>query len=303
MELPTIYGKTFADLSRPKLVAGYLVPFLAVAWFFGLALSENDLAEPGTTVAEQEAALYAAFMPVAFFWAVGIPVLVVAGILSANTLAREAERGSLRMLLSKPVSRWKFLLGTYASVVTYTGLVALANVLLAASLLVEMSDVSPAAVEGGIVEPLAGNLLFALFGACVVAAVGLCLAVFTRNRLQTALGALVVPALYFAFFPIRLLSGAVYDDYALYLLDVNYHFGNAFVYVHEAVGGEFDVRTQAGLAIWTGVYELPEEGAEELPASLEPVGNVSMEASVALLALLAVACLAAALYRFQRMDV
>lgn len=303
MELPTIYGKTFADLSKPKLIAGYLVPFLSVAWFFGLALSENDLEDAGATVAEQEAALFSAFMPVAFFWAVGIPVLVVAAILSANTLGKEAERGSLRMLLSKPVSRWKFLIGTFGAIVTYTGLVALANVLLAAAVVVRMSGVSAAAVEHAVFDPLVGHLVYALFGACVVASVGICLAVFTKNRLQTALGALVVPALYFAFFPIRILSGAVYDDYALYLLDVNYHFGNAFVYIHETVGGEFDVETQVALAVWTGVYELPEGDAEQLPESLDPVGNVSMEGSVALLALLAVGCLVAALYRFHRMDV
>lgn len=305
-EALTVFWKTFADLSSPKLLAGYFVPFLSVAWFLGLVFAENEIAADTAPLAQQETELFASFAVVSYFWAAGIPVLALAAVLCANTIAKEAELGTLRILLSKPVSRWAVFLGAFAAVVAYSVLVALTSLLASAVLLVVMSDVAPAAISAGVFGAMAGNLAFALLGGSVVAAVGLSLAVVTRNRLRTALGALVVPALYFAFLPIRIFSGDVYEDYHLYLLDVNYHFGNAFVFVHEAVGDEFGVKAQMMIAPWSGVYEMPESGAsgeQPLTASLDTVGHVSMEASVLLLAVLAVGAFAAGLYRFQRMDV
>jgi ABC-type transport system involved in multi-copper enzyme maturation permease subunit len=302
----TVLGKTFADLSSPKLLAGYFVPFLTVAWFLGLVFADAEISGGTAPLAQQETELFASFAVISYFWAAGIPVLALGAVLCANAIAKEAERGTLRILLSKPVSRWEVFLGTFAAVVAYSVLVSLTSLLLSAVLLVVMSDVDPAVIPEGVFAAMPGNLAFALLGSSVVTAVGLSLAVFTRRRLRTALGALVLPALYFAFLPIRIFSGDTYEDYHLYLLDVNYHFGNAFVFVHEAVGDEFGVKAQTMISIWSGVYEMPESGAnaeQPLTASLDPVGHVSMEASFLLLALLAVGTVAAGLYRFERMDV
>jgi ABC-2 type transport system permease protein len=303
MQLPTLFRKTFGDLSNPKLLAGYLVPFLTVAWFFGLILADSEFSGGTAPLAQQQGKLFAHFLWLSFFWGAGIPVLAITAVLGANTIAKEAQLGTLRILLSKPVSRWKVLLGSYAAVVAYAGLTALASLLLVGSVVVAMAGVSPEAVGGGIFGTLLGSVLFGTFAAAVVAAVGFALAVYTRNRLQTALGALVVPAFYFAFFPIRLLAESRYEDYGLYLLDVSYHFGNAFVYIQEAVGTDIGLRAQMELAIWTGVYEFPEEEPEGFPESLDVVGHVPQEVSVLLLAGIGVVALVVALYRFQQIDV
>ena len=112
-----------------------------------------------------------------------------------------------------------------------------------------------------------------------------------------------MPALYFAFIAVRIFASEMYEDYALYLLDVNYHFGHVFVAIHDAVGVEPGIQAQLNLASLTGVYAVPEEEPETVPESLELVEHVPLEVSVLLLALLGVGALAVSLYRFQRMDV
>lgn len=302
MRFLTIYWKTLADLSNPKLLAGYFVPFLTLAAFLALGLTNDELSG-SVSIAQQETELFGSFMVMSFILAAGIPFLALAAVISANTLAKEAEQGTLRILLSKPTRRWEVLLGTFGAVVTYSGLVALASLLLSAILLVEMGDISTTAISAGIFAPMPGSITFAVFGTSVVTAVGLALAVFTQNQLRSALGALVVPILYFAFLPIRIFSGEMYEDYFLYLLDVNYHFGNVFVLIHETIGEGFGVETQEKIALWTGVYELPEGEPYQHLESLETVGLVPMEVSVLLLLLLAITPIAGAVYRFQQMDV
>lgn len=303
MRAQTVFGKTLADAASPKLLVAYTLPFLTITGFLALALGENEFTEGAVALATQETELFSSFLVITFVLAAGIPFLALTAVLAATTLGNETETGALRILLSKPVRRSEVFVGTFVAVVAYSGLVALASLLVSGILLVEFSGVSTAAISEGIVAAMPGNVAFALFGACVVTALGLMLAVVTQDKLRTALGALTVPTLYFAFLPVRLFSVSFYEDYFFYLFDVNYHFGNAFVFFHETFGGDLPVEAQAVLSPWTGVYDIPSGEMEELPASLDTVGHVPMEASVVLLALLAVGSLALGIYRFERMDV
>lgn len=298
-----ILRKTFADFSKPLVLVGYFAVFLGVLFFLALGFA-NDQAENVATLplAQQEAMLREAFLPLAFLWGAGIPILLLGAVLGASSLAKEAEHGTLRILLSKPVRRWEVLLGTAGAIVAFLLLVGLASLLTTGLALYEFSGISAAALRGGVFDVLPASLAFTLLVAVVVASVGVALGVFTANRLRTGLGALVLPALYFVFFPVRALSSGIYEDYHLYLVDVNYHFGNAFVVIHETVGGGLDAEAQAALAVFTGVYDAEQAGAEELPASLDYVGHVPPTASLAALLLGSLALFLLAGYRFQRMD-
>jgi ABC-2 type transport system permease protein len=307
MRLLTVSGKTFTDLSDPKLLAAYFAPFVTVAGFFGIAMTDGAVEMSGAQapLVRQEIELFSTFALISYFW-VGLWLLALTCVLCANTFAKEAEQGTLQILLTKPVSRWQVLLGNFLAIVGFATFVGLASLLVWASVLFSMSGLSAAAIPGGIGAAFMSSATFLLFATAVVTAVGMLVAVVTKSRLRTALGTLLFPILYFAYFPIRIFSGEYYEDYALYLLDVNYHFGNAFVVVHELVGGELPVETQALLSLWSGVYETPAGGPnldQQLPDTLELTGHVPPELSVALLSALALVSLSAAVYRFGRMDI
>jgi len=303
-----ISRKTLGDLSNPKLLAAFFVPFLAVGGFLALATADNEIPEDVATLPlhAQELQLAGAFAPLSYIWGAGVPVLVLGAVLAAMTLATEAEHGTLRILLSKPIRRWEVVVGVFGAITLFSFLLAVACLLLVALLLFQFADASPGAL-GGIFGLMPGNLAYALFVSVVIAAVGTVLSVVTRNRVRTLLGGLVFPVFYFVFLPVRVIAGDFYRDYALYLVDINYHFGNAFVFLHERVGDGFTPEMQATLAVWTGVYD-PRDAAFDpllggLPPSLEPVGHVPQVVSLGVLAALAVGAFAFAVHRFQRMDV
>lgn len=308
MRAPVIFRKTLGDVSNPKILTAYLVPFLLVGGFLALGLS-SDLPDgfAALPLGRQEAELTGTFAAVSFFWGAGIPVLALGGILSANTLAKEAEKGTLRILLSKPIRRWEVVVGMFGAVLVYSFLVAAAGMLLLAVAFRVTMDADPTALDGVVLRTMPGNLAFALFVSVVAAATGTALAVFTRSRLRTALLVLLLPLFYFAFLPIRALAGESYEDYHLYLADVNYHFGNVFVVVHDAAGTGFTPETQASLAAWTGVYDAQSAAYDPmlggLPTTLELAGHVPAVASLAGLLVGSLGLFVAAVYRFERVDV
>lgn len=306
MRFHLILRKTVADLARPLVLFGYFLVFGSVLFFLALGFANNDLENVADMpLAQQEAEFYRAFLGMSLLWAGSIPLMLLGAVASATSIAKEAEQGTLGILLSKPVRRWEVLLGTFGAVVGFVLFVGITSLLLAGLALYEFSETSAAALGEGLFGALPGLLAFVLLLAIAVGSLGVALAVRTRNRLQTGLGTLLVPALYFAFFPIRALAGASYEDYYLYLIDVNYHFGNGFVVLVEALNGEFDVETQATLTPLTGVYDAEQAEAEpeNLPESLDLAGHVDPVVSLLAIVLISAGLLAYATYRFQRMDV
>lgn len=298
-----IYRKTLGDLSVPKAILTYLLVFASVLWFLLLGFTNNEIpdAVADLPLAEQELELLTAYVPLAWLWGVGIGLLVAGSLFVALTLATEADRGTLDLLLSKPVRRWEVLLAMFLANLTFLFGVGVASLLIVAAFLYRMGGFSAAALGGGVFAVLPATLLYTLVVCTLVTAVGMAASVATRNRLQTAALTTVVPALFFVLFVARLVPGAIYEDYSLYLVDVSYHLGNIYVLLLEAVGDSMPVELQAAIGFWAGVYELPAEGPPDGP--LELVGYVDPAVSLSLCLLVTAGLFGVALVQFQRLDV
>jgi len=298
-----IYRKTLGDLSDPKSLVTYLVAFTVVLFFLSLGFMNEVPAEVATLpLTEQEVELLAVYTSLSWFWGVGLGLLTAGSLFVALTLATEAERGTLDLVLSKPVQRWTVLLAVLLANVTFLFAVGVAGLLLSAVALYEMGGFSAAALGRGVFDVLPAMLVYTLAICVLVAAVGTASSVVTRNRLQTAALTAVIPVLFFAMFVARAFPGSIYEDYSLYLIDMSYHLGNVYVLLLDTIGDPLPVEVQAQLGFWTGVYELPAE-QESLPESLELIGYVDPAVSLALYLALVVGSLAFALVRFQRLDI
>lgn len=294
--------------ASPKLLVTFFVPYLGLATLLAIALVGDADVGASTPLRGQEQLLTAAYAQVSFIWALGIPAMVLTAVLAASAIARESETGTFRILLSKPVRRWEVLLGKFAAVYAFTVVVMVASMLLAASLLYLFSGTHETAIAGGLGGLLLGNFVYALLAAFAVAAVATTLAVVTGSRLETALVSLLIPALLFAFWFVRELTGGrgVYSDAHLHLLDVNYHFGNAFVLVHDAVGTDFSPATQESLAAITGAYDAHRAFDPILEATATTIpltGTVAPAISTGALLLGPLALLLGAAVYFERTDV
>lgn len=303
-----VMRKTLADLATPKALLLFLVPYAGLTAFISMAITNDvaaDLAMAPLRV--QEVALTDAFSGVAFVWAAGIPMMALVGVQAARAVASEAERGTLGILLSKPIRRREILLGKVAAIVLFSAVAMLAGLAIAAVAVYYFAGASAAAIGGGIFSVFPGHFAYAIYVALVLGAVGTFFAVLTRRRMWTALASLVVPALFFAFVFVRSVAGPLYEQYMLYVVDVSYHFGNAFVFVHGLTGTAFSPTTQVSLDTYTGVYDTAGTGMDPLvggmSSSVPLAGYVPPAVSFVVLLGLSLGLLAAALYRFDRADI
>jgi ABC-2 type transport system permease protein len=295
----TVFRKTVADLANPKVLAAYLVVFGSVGTF--LAFGFGTSIEEAPTLAAQETALLSLFLPLSYFWSAGLPLLALGAVFGALTLAAEAEQGSLRILLSKPVRRWKVLAGTVTAMTVYLWLVGLTSVLYGGSVAFVYSGLGAEALGVAVLGALPGMAVYLLFVSAFVSAVAVALAVFTTDRLQTALAGLLPAVLFLGCWMTRAITPSTYEEYSLYFVDPGYHLGHVFLLAHEATGTSLPTPVRVDVGFWTGIYELPAED-EPMPESLELAGYVAPEVSAALLAGIAAVLLAGAVVRFQRMD-
>lgn len=298
-----IYRKTLGDLSNPKAIVTYLLVFLGVIFFLGVGFANNEIPDSvaNLPLAEQELELLSAALPLLWLWGVGIGLLAAGSLFVTLSLATEAERGTLDLLLSKPVRRWKVLTAMFLANVTFLFGVGIASLLLVVVVVYQMGGFSAAAL-GGLSDVLPALILYTLFVCTLINSVGMAASVITRNRLQTAALTAVVPILFFVLFVVRLFPGDIYEDYSLYLIDMSYHFGNVYVLILEAVGDPLSVELQRQLGFWAGVYDVSDT-QEPVDGSLELVGYVDPIGSLALCLVLIVGLLVLALVRFQRLDV
>jgi ABC-2 type transport system permease protein len=298
-----IYRKTLGDLSEPKSLVTYLVTFTVVLFFLSIGFTNDMPAEVATLpLTEQGVELLAVYASLSYFWGVGLGLLTAGSLFVALTLATEAERGTLDLVLSKPVQRWRVLLAVLLANVTFLFAVGVTGLLLSAVALYEMGGFSAAALGRGVFDVLPAMLLYTLAICVLIVAVGMASSVVTRNRLQTAALTAVIPVLFFAMFVTRAFPGSIYEDYSLYLIDVSYHLGNVYVLLLNTISGPLPADVQVRVGFWTGVYELPAE-QESLPESLELIGYVDPGVSLVLYLSVVVGLLALAGVRFQRLDI
>lgn len=300
--------KTIRDCSRPKLLLAFLVPYLGLTVLLSLGFTAGVRDDIHTApLFTQEQVLLELYSQLAFVWLVTFPMVFVA-ILSAVIIAGEAEKGTLVILLSKPVRRWEPLLGKVVGIFLYGTLVMVAGLLIGATTIYVLSGVSADALSASIISLLPGAIVYAAFVCAFVTAVGTVVAVLTQSRLKTAILTALVPVLFFAFIFVRLLPvGDLYEDFFLYLVDLNYHFGNVYVAIQSGVGVDFNPATEQSFDFVSGVYDVG--GAWEDPlldgmASTVPLaGHVPTVVSSLMILVLSVVFLAAAVYRFENMDI
>ncbi len=266
MRFQVVMAKTIGDLmSVPRtvaLVAGGMVPTV----IFSLVWRETFQA--GTMSLEMETSLLVGFfIIISFLWIAGVYLIyLVIGTSGLELVDRERDKGTLLLMVSKPISRSQFLLGKFLALVLTTlllqAIILLGSVLVLWGLLGLDPDIVAA-----LLSLLPWIFLFSLFVILAFASLSIALSTLVTSYLaRNAILMVIVAIVFAAGLGLRVQWPDIYEDYRLYYVDVSYNLGNTYVpLMDQAEAGRMLPVFQAWLGITTGAYRA---GTEVLLAAL-----------------------------------
>ncbi len=319
MRFHVVMAKTIEDLMGLRRTVALLIGGLAPAVFFPMVVWRETF-QAGTMSLEMETSfLVGYFILFSFLWMAGFYLAyMVVGTSGLNLVDREREKGTLLLMVSKPISRTQFLLGKFLALVLTTllleAIVLLGSVILFWGLLGLDPDIVAA-----LLNVLPWIFLFSLLVTLVFASLSIAISTLVSNDVVRGVILMVIVAAVFAVGPMwRTVWPNTYEGYSIYYVDGSYNLGNAYVLLLDRVEtGRMTPESQAWLGITTGAYKAGTEvllaailGGEAfdldigaMPSSLERTAHLSPTLSIALLLMVTVGAFGVANLALNRKEV
>lgn len=250
-----VMERTIRELMSLRRMAVIIIVGLLPAAFLSLLM--RGMFKAGDLSLEMQTHLLLGYFMILYFMMamayLGYFVVATSG---QELVAKEEEKGTLLLMVSKPISRFQFLLGKFLALVLTTLLLGL--IVLLGSILVLRSMVG---LDIDTVGTMLGLVPW-IFLLCVItvlffAAVSMALsALIKSNTIRGILMMLIVALILGAGSGIRMMYPNVYEGYGFYLFDGGYHLGNSYLFLLDQVkGSRMTPQTQVMLGAVTGTYK------------------------------------------------
>jgi ABC-type transport system involved in multi-copper enzyme maturation permease subunit len=195
-------------------------------------------------------------LPFLYLWTAGAIYVTFVGGQSAGLIADEVDRGTMLILVSKPISRVQIFLGKFLAVLLFGALMSVISIYTLGWLIVWL-------LSGNIDHFLAMLpflnffVLFSFFLDLIFVSIAMALSsIMKKGKKVGGIIILIVIMTYFGFFMIRMASMDTYTKYYLYYVDIGYHLGNVFVFLNSTFNIFPNSSTwQMFFSLFTGVYQ------------------------------------------------
>lgn len=251
-----VYTRTLRSLMGMRRTIIMYALGLWPSWFFPLVIWQR-LFESGNMSLDMETSFIAGyFVLMSFLWIAGFFLAyLLVGSSGLAMISSEQDRGTLLLMVSKPISRTHLLLGKFAGLFTAALIYEASMLLTSVALLTLLLDLDPQTVSA-LVGISLWTFLFGILLAAMFASVSMLLSTIVRSG--AARGAIFAGILLFVFTfgPImRLAFSDTYSDYRLYYVDAGHNLGNAYVMLlDDGRSAPLTPQGQAWVGIATGAY-------------------------------------------------
>jgi ABC-type transport system involved in multi-copper enzyme maturation permease subunit len=315
-----VMEKTIRELMGLRRLAMVVIVGVVPAIFCGAVVWRESFRSGTMSLEMQIHSLVGYFLLISFMWIAGYYIAYVITASGIDFVSKEEQEGTLLLMVSKPISRFQFILGKFLALLVTTLLLEL--VILFGSIVVFWVLLG---LDADIIRPLIGLVPWIFLYSIIVVILFSALAIaistlFKGNVIKTVLTALLI-MLIFGLGPIlRVTWPSNYESYHLYYIDPGYHLGNTYVALSDqAEGGRMTPQIQAYLGIFTGTYRAGMEemvlamftGSSEsfdpdigaMPPSLEKTNYLNPAVSVLLCLAVSAAALGVARLAIERKEV
>lgn len=249
-----VANKTISELMSLKRLAAGLLIGLAPAILFGFVWRENLSA--GTMSLEmQMRTMVGYFMLISFVWIVGAFIAYLIITSGIDSVSKEEEDGTILLMVSKPISRFQFILGKFLGLLVT--ILLLEVVILFGSIFIFwlILGLDPETI-GSLLSVASWIFLYSIIVAILFDALAIAMSTIFKSQMLKITLSLVLVMLIFLFgFIMRIQWPSTYEKFHLGYIDPGYHLGNIYVSVVEQVeSGRITPQTQAYMGLINGTY-------------------------------------------------
>ena len=315
-----VMEKTVKELMSLRRLAAVLIAGLVPAIFWGAAIWRESFRSGTMSLEMQTHTLVGYFLVFSFLWIAGFYIAYMIITSGMDFVSKEEEDGTLLLMVSKPISRFQFILGKFLALLITTLLIELVVLFGSILLFWALLDLEPESVQAllGLVFWI---FLYSIIIAILFDALTIAISTIFRGRVLKTVLTMLLVMLVFGVGPIlRTMWPSTYENSHLYYIDPGYHLGNTYVSISEqAISGRMTPQSQAYLGIFTGTYKGGMEemmlamftGSSEsfdpdiraMPPSLERTNYLSPLVSVLLFLVVSAAALGGTKVAIERKEV
>ncbi|MFC1926169.1 ABC transporter permease [Chloroflexota bacterium] len=249
--------KTLRDLLSLKRVL--LVTLLGIVPSLILAASWNSAGRP---LEADTHLLLRYFVIISFMWIAGFYIAYTITNSGMEFVSGEEESGTLLIMVSKPISRFQFILGKFLALVVAIMLLELIILFGSVVVIWLVAGIDPE-ILSDLLALVFWVFLYSIIVNILFASITISLGTVLKGRVaMIAITTLVIVIVFGAGTIMRLGWPGIYDNYRLYYVDPGYHLGNIYTdSISHAESGRMTPQTQALTGLFTGKYRT---GTEEL---------------------------------------
>lgn len=224
---------------------------LLPAYFFSAVTWQKLFASGSMSLDMQTSFLAGYFVLLTYIWTTGLFLsYLLVGSSGLGMISSEEDRGTLLIILSKPISRTQLLLGKYLALIATTVVYQL-SILFGSIVVLSFMLKLDEQVVSELVRMVPAVMVYTLLLASLFAALSVLLSAVVRS--SAVRGAIFVGLLLYVFAAgpvMRLAWSDTYTEYRFYYADTGYNMGNTYLTL--LGGAESDLMTPQGQA-WFGI--------------------------------------------------
>lgn len=244
------------------------------------------------------------FGVVSFMWITGIPFLLIIIGFGSGLIMDEETDGTLLLLVSKPIKRYKIVLGKFIGLIISGFLLQVTCILGGAILFYNITGIDPDSLKL-LIKILPGIIIYSLIVLLLFSTLSILLATILRKKVSAIIILLLLIMLTYG---LTIILRDIIETIGLSYFDLNYQLSNIFNYlVFERAGIKTNPMLQMIMSLFIGVYENAatsfDVDFQALPPSLKIKDFVSPTISIMTCLIASATSLLAAIFIVNRRDV
>lgn len=300
-----LFEKTFRDICTFKKTVILILLMMSlplVVMYF--TLKDQPFGDMSIESASMKLGFY--LLPYIYLWTSGIILTIVLGSQSAGIIADEIAKGTMLILVSKPINRVQIFLGKYLAIVLYGLILSFSSIFLTGwfSVLFLSGNIDHFT---GLLPMLWFFFVYSAFLNVLFVSISMALSsIMTKGKKVGGIIIGLIIMTYLGFFMIRMLLNDSYQTYYLYFIDISYHMGNLFVFFNSALNViPESIYWQSFFSQFTGTYlGAPYDSAQQISVGSYALANyITPPVSFLIWVGMAILLVIFGLYKLQKREI